>query len=509
MSNKTTSQGISQFRWVICGMLFLATLVNYMDRQVLSLTYTDFIAVDFHWNDNDYGTITAVFSIFYAFISLFAGKFIDIMGTKKGYIWAIVLWSLAACLHAGCGWLTVACNGLDGMEALRATEKASQIGLLGLTLSVWFFIACRCFLAAGEAGNFPAAIKVTAEYFPKKDRAFATSIFNAGASVGALLAPLTIPQLANAFGWEMAFIIIGAIGFVWAGLWLVFYSRPQDSKFVNQAELEYINQDETLETKELETLETLKAPMAGSLTGAGESAELAPESEGSKLEPEASFSILDCFRYRQTWAFIMGKFLTDGVWWFLLFWAPAYFKELGHPASTFSGQMLLFVLYLIVTVVSICGGYAPKYFVEKRGMHPYAGRMRAMLLFATLPIFALVAQPLAGVSVWWPAIIIGLAGAGHQAWSANLYSTIGDMFPRRAIATITGIGTMFGGLASFGINKGAGKFFTFAENNDFSFFGVEGKPGAYMVVFCYCAIAYLLAWCIIRVLVPKYKPIED
>ena len=481
MSNNNLKKGISQFRWVICGMLFLATLVNYMDRQVLSLTYTDFIAQDFHWDDNDYGTITAVFSIFYAFISLFAGKFIDIMGTKKGYIWAIVLWSLAACLHASCGVLTMMFNGVDSMAALRGMEKASQIGLWGITLSVWFFIAFRCFLAAGEAGNFPAAIKVTAEYFPKKDRAFATSIFNAGASVGALMAPLTIPQLANAFGWEMAFIIIGAVGFIWAGLWIVFYSRPQDSRFVNAAELEYINQDEA---------EASAQPVA-------------EEEEGGK-----SFSIIDCFCYRQTWAFIIGKFLTDGVWWFFLFWAPAYFKELGHPASTFSGQMLLFVLYLIVTLVSIVGGYAPKYFVEKRGMHPYAGRMRAMLLFAILPVFALVAQPLASVSVWWPAIIIGLAGAGHQAWSANLYSTIGDMFPRKAIATITGIGTMFGGLCSFIIQKGAGKLFTFAENNGFSFAGVEGKPGAYMLVFCYCAIAYLLAWCIIKVLVPKYKPIE-
>ena len=481
MNNNSISKSMTNFRWVICGMLFLATLVNYMDRQVLSLTYTDFIAVDFHWDDSDYGTITATFSIFYAFISLFAGKFIDIMGTKKGYIWAIVLWSLAACLHAGCGWLTMTCNGLDSMDALRGMEKASQIGLWGLTLSVWFFIACRCFLAAGEAGNFPAAIKVTAEYFPKKDRAFATSIFNAGASVGALLAPLTIPQLANAFGWEMAFIIIGGIGFIWAGLWLVFYTHPKESKFVNEAELAYISQD----------------------TGD------APVQTAEKKEENAKFGIIDCFKYRQTWAFIMGKFLTDGVWWFFLFWAPAYFKELGHPASTFTGQMLLFVLYLIVTLVSILGGYAPKYFVEKKGMHPYTGRMRAMLLFAFLPIFGLFAQPLAGSSVWWPAIIIGLAGAGHQAWSANLYSTIGDMFPKRAIATITGIGTMFGGLCSFAINMGAGEFFTYAENSGFAFFGNEGKPAAYMVVFCYCAIAYVLAWFIIKALVPKYKPIED
>ncbi|MCQ2197961.1 MAG: MFS transporter [Bacteroidaceae bacterium] len=486
----------TNFRWTICAMLFMATLVNYMDRQVLSLTYTDFIAKDFHWDDTDYGTITGVFSVFYAFISLFAGKFIDIMGTKKGYIWAIVLWSLAACMHAGCGWLTMVCNGAESMEALRGMEKASQIGLMGITFSVWCFIACRCFLAAGEAGNFPAAIKVTAEYFPKKDRAFATSIFNAGASVGALLAPITIPQLAKAFGWEMAFIIIGGIGFIWAGLWIVLYKHPHESKFVNKAELEYINQDST--TTPAANEENAKAEESGSEN-------VTASEEGKK---STSFSIIDCFKYRQTWAFIMGKFLTDGVWWFFLFWAPAYFKELGCPASSGMGQLLLFVLYLIVTFVSIVGGYLPKYFVEKRGMHPYAGRMRAMLLFAFLPIFGLIAQPLAGVSVWWPAIIIGLAGAGHQAWSANLYSTIGDMFPKRAIATITGIGTMFGGLCSFGINYGAGKFFTYAEENGFSFFGAEGKAGAYMLVFCYCAIAYVLAWFIIKALVPKFRPID-
>ena len=201
--------------------------------------------------------------------------------------------------------------------------------------------------------------------------------------------------------------------------------------------------------------------------------------------------------------------MTDGVWWFFLFWAPAYFSELGHPSSSGMGQLLIFILYLIVTVVSIFGGYLPKLFVERMGMHPYTGRMRAMLIFAFLPVFAMFAQPLAGTSVWWPCIIIGLAGAGHQAWSANLYSTIGDMFPKSAIATITGIGTMFGGLCSFAINKGSGMLFTHAEElgDAFTFFGATGKPAGYMIVFCYCAVAYLLAWTIMKVLVPKYKPI--
>ena len=464
-------------------MLFLATLVNYMDRQVLSLTWKDFIAVDFHWNDNDYGNITAIFSIFYAIISLFAGRVIDWLGTKKGYVLAIFVWSLGACMHAACGIATLKLTGIPDMDALRAVQAGSQTALMVSTISVWLFLGCRIVLACGEAGNFPSAVKVTAEYFPKKDRAYATSIFNSGASIGALVAPLIIPVLANVLGWEAAFLIIGGIGFLWAGAWLFLYDAPKKSRFVNKEELAYIESDKDEEAADA------KAD--------------AEDENGIKL------SFLDCFKYRQTWAFIVGKLLTDGVWWFYLFWAPAYFSELGHPATTFMGQMLIFVLYLIVTVISIYGGYLPRLFVDKRGMDPYAGRMRAMLIFAFLPLFAMFAQPLAGYSVWWPCVLIGLAGAGHQAWSANLYSTIGDMFPKSAIATITGIGTMFGGLCSFAINKCSGMLFTFAEQQGdaFTFFGSHGKPAGYMIVFCYCAIAYLLAWVIMKALVPRYKKI--
>lgn len=464
-------------------MLFLATLVNYMDRQVLSLTWKDFIAVDFHWNDNDYGNITAIFSIFYAIISLFAGRVIDWLGTKKGYVLAIFVWSLGACMHAACGIATLKLTGIPNMDALRAVQAGSQTALMVSTISVWLFLGCRIVLACGEAGNFPSAVKVTAEYFPKKDRAYATSIFNSGASIGALVAPLIIPVLANVLGWEAAFLIIGGIGFLWAGAWMFLYDAPKKSRFVNKEELAYIESDKDEEAADA------KAD--------------AEDENGIKL------SFIDCFKYRQTWAFIVGKLLTDGVWWFYLFWAPAYFSELGHPATTFMGQMLIFVLYLIVTVISIYGGYLPRLFVDKRGMDPYAGRMRAMLIFAFLPLFAMFAQPLAGYSVWWPCVLIGLAGAGHQAWSANLYSTIGDMFPKSAIATITGIGTMFGGLCSFAINKCSGMLFTFAEQQGdaFTFFGSHGKPAGYMIVFCYCAIAYLLAWVIMKALVPRYKKI--
>jgi ACS family hexuronate transporter-like MFS transporter len=472
------NQKMTNWRWWICLLLFVATTVNYMDRQVLSLTWKDYIAPEFHWSDSDYGTITGFFSIFYAVACLFAGKFVDWMGTKKGYLWAIGVWSLGACMHAGCGWATMKIEGIESVEALVAIEAGSQLALAVATASVWLFLTCRAILALGEAGNFPAAIKVTAEYFPKKDRAFATSLFNAGASVGALAAPLTIPSLASKFGWEMAFIIIGALGFIWMFFWMYMYDKPHASKHVNKAELDYVQQDAV---EEVEVKQTEKE--------------------------EKAIPFLQCFSYKQTWSFIAGKFFTDGVWWFYLFWAPAYFSECGYTMQTTEGKMLVFVLYLIVTVISIFGGYLPKLFVEKKGMEPYAGRMRAMLIFAFFPLFALFAQPLQGYSVWFPAIIIGLAGAGHQAWSANLFSTIGDMFPKSTIATITGIGAMAGGLASFLINKGAGMLFDYAAETQMTFFGFVGKPAGYFVIFCICAFAYLIGWTIMKILVPKHKMI--
>ena len=475
-------KAMTNWRWWICLLLFVATTVNYMDRQVLSLTWKDYIAPEFHWTDSDYGIITGFFSIFYAAVGLFAGRFVDWMGTKKGFLWAIGVWSLGACMHAGCGWATMMIEDIESIEALKALETGSTAALAVASVSVWLFLACRAVLALGEAGNFPAAIKTTAEYFPKKDRALATSLFNAGSSVGALAAPLTIPILASKFGWEMAFIIIGALGFIWMFFWVYMYDKPHASKHVNEAELEYILQDEAAEKQEA-------------------------EKEAAKEEKVIPF--LKCFTYKQTWSFITGKFFTDGVWWCYLFWAPAYFSEMGKSMQTTEGKMLVFVLYLIVTVVSIFGGYLPKLFVEKKGMEPYAGRMRAMLIFAFFPLLALFAQPLQGYSIWFPAIIIGLAGAGHQAWSANIFSTIGDMFPKSTIATITGIGTMAGGIGSTLINMGAGKLFDYAaaQGDAFTFFGFAGKPAGYMIIFCICAVAYIIAWSIMKTLVPKHKPI--
>jgi len=461
-----------------------------MDRQVLSLTWKDFIAPEFHWTDDDYGTITALFSIIYAVCMLFAGKFVDWIGTKKGYLWAIGIWSVGACLHAVCGWMTCKIEGFADVAAMQTIETGSAAALAIASTSVWLFVAARAVLAIGESGNFPAAIKTTAEYFPKKDRAFATSIFNAGASIGALIAPATIPLLAQFFrergiggGWEMAFVIIGALGFIWMGFWVFMYDKPEKSRHVNAAELEYIHQDDESETCH-------------------------KEKESSK---EESVSLWKCFKYRQTWAFITGKFLTDGVWWFFLFWAPAYFSDqFGYYSYTKEGILLITVLYAIVTVISIYGGYLPKLFVDRKGMNPYSGRMLAMLIFAFFPLAALFAQPLGAHSAWWPAVLIGLAGAGHQAWSANLFSTIGDMFPKKAVATITGIGGMAGGIGAFIVQKTAGILFTKTGEMGaaFTFLGFEGKQGGYFIMFCCCGVAYILAWTIMKLLVPKYKPVE-
>lgn len=391
---------MTNYRWSITAMLFFATTINYLDRQVLSLTWKDFIAPEFHWTDSDYGTVTGLFSIFYAVAMLFAGKFVDWMDTKKGFLWAIGVWSAGAVLHAFCGIATSgiltgdwALSFAGARESIAAVSDVSKV----VTVSVSLFIFARVILAVGEAGNFPAAIKATAEYFPKKDRAFSTSIFNSGAQIGALLAPVTIPFIAQAWGWEMAFIIIGATGFVWMGFWIFVYNKPDKCKKVNTQELAYICQDD---------------------------ADLSAADHLAQSKKRISFA--RAFSYKQTWAFAIGKFMTDGVWWFFLFWAPAYLESVYGLTSVQSAPYI-FVLYLI-TMLSIVGGWLPSYFVDKKRMEPYAGRMKAMLIFAFFPLLALLAQPLGHVSVWLPVIIIGIAGAAHQAWSANIFSTVGVCF---------------------------------------------------------------------------------
>ena len=477
MSQKI-SEKMTNYRWTICAMLFFATTINYLDRQVLSLTWDEFIRPEFHWDESHYGTVTSVFSIAYAVCMLFAGRFIDWMGTKRGFLWAIGIWSVGACLHAVCGIVTEAHVGLH--TAAELTAATGDVAVVIATVSMWSFLVARCILALGEAGNFPVAIKVTAEYFPKKDRAYATSIFNAGASIGALLAPLSIPPLAAAWGWEMAFIVIGALGFIWMGFWVFMYDTPVESKHVNKAELSYIEQDKY---------------------------EVAAQVKEEIKEKKMPF--WQCFSYKQTWAFAFGKFMTDGVWWFFLFWTPSYLNtQFGIKTSEGLGMGLIFTLYLI-TMLSIFGGKLPSIIIRKTGLNPYAARMRAMLIFAFFPLLVLLAQPLGTVSPWFPVILIGIGAAAHQSWSANIFSTVGDMFPKAAIASITGIGGMAGGVGSMILQKSAGNLFVHADKTNMVFMGFEGKPAGYFIIFCICSVAYLIGWIVMKSLVPKYKPITD
>lgn len=474
----TNNNKMTNFRWVICAMLFFATTVNYLDRQVLSLTWDEFIKPEFHWDESHYGTVTSIFSIIYALSMVFAGRFVDWLGTKKGYLWAIGIWSLGACMHAFCGIVTEAVAGMGSVaELVRATGDAV---VLISTVSMYCFLVARSVLAIGESGNFPAAIKTTAEYFPKKDRAFATSIFNAGASIGALIAPLTIPLLAKAYGWEMAFIIIGVLGFIWMGVWVFVYDKPERSKYVNAAELEYIRQDKLIEAP----AETAEKP--------------------KKL------GILKALKYRLTWAVIAGRFMADGVWWFFLFWTPSYLNtQFGIKTTEPLGMALIFTLYAI-TMLSIIGGKLPTVFIDKamrrgKGFDPYSARMKAMLIFALFPICVLLAQPLGTFSPWFAVVLIGIGCAAHQSWSANVYTTVGDMFPNSAVATVTGIGGMAGGISSMIMQKFAGELFVWSDKVGLQFLGFEGKPAGYFIIFCICAFAYVIGWLLMKAFVPKYS----
>ena len=451
-------QAIGTYRWTICALLFFATTVNYLDRQVLSLLqpYLSDPSV-FNWSNTDYANITSVFQLGYAVSLLIAGRIIDRMGTKKGYAWAIIIWSLAAIIHA---------------IAIPIGESISSIlgwvGIAGFSVSILGFMFSRALLAFGEAGNFPAAIKATAEYFPKKERSFATGIFNSGTNVGAILAPLTVPWIRINWGWQWAFIIMGLIGFVWLVFWMIYYEKPEKQKRLTPEELVYINSGE----EEVMPRETNKE--------------------------KASWGRL--LQYNQTWSFAVGKFMTDGVWWFFLFWLPAYLK--AQYGIVDKGVMMpLAVLYTISTIGSITGGWFPTYFIKK-GQSPYDGRMKAMLSFAFIPLVILLAQPLGYISHWMPVLLIGIGAAAHQAWSANLFTTVSDMFPKKAVASVVGIGGMAGGIGGVAISKLGGAIF-----DHYKLIGNVEK--GYTIMFTICALAYLAAWAVMKSLVPKYKLITD
>lgn len=523
---------IGKYRWTICALLFFATTINYLDRQVLSLLQPRLAAL-FNWSNSDYANITSVFQFVYAISMLFAGRIIDKMGTRKGYIWAITIWSIGALIHA----LAIPLG--QGVSFILG-----WVGIVAVPVSIAGFMISRAVLAVGEAGNFPAAIKATAEYFPKKERSFATGIFNSGANVGAVLAPLSVPWLGDHWGWESAFIIIGAIGFLWLMFWIWLYKKPEEQKKLSAAELAYINSDKENEAT---------AP-------------------GEATAKHVKISWLKLLSYKQTWAFVFGKFMTDGVWWFFLFWLPAFLKAQYNMAGTIINVPLA-VLYSITMVGSIGGGWFPTYFIKK-GLQPYDARMKAMLMIALIPLVVLLAQPFGGYSFWVPVILIGIGTAAHQAWSANIFTTVSDMFPKKAIGSVVGIGGMAGGIGGVLVSKCGGWIFDAYRSAGIANSWVQAKAAgmgeylskieglnlvtqygdkidinkaelgslskevttqlqtmdptlfdqlvalqkplvqaemttAYTIMFSFCALAYLIAWAVMKMLVPKYKIITD
>jgi ACS family hexuronate transporter-like MFS transporter len=452
-----TNKAIGKYRWTICGLLFFATTVNYLDRQVLSLLAPS-LSEEFGWTNSDYANITAVFQFVYAISMLFAGRIIDRLGTKKGFILAITVWSLGAIMHAyslpiGTAFSTI----------------MVWIGVGAVPVSIAGFMLSRAVLGFGESGNFPAAIKAVAEYFPKKERSLATGIFNSGSNVGAILAPLTVPVIALHYGWEFAFILIGAIGFLWIIFWYFLYEIPSKQKRLSIAEFDYIHHD-------CETLVEL------------------PD---AKVEKVAWLKLLG---YKQTWAFVFGKFMTDGIWWFFLFWLPKYLEAQFNMKGT-DIVLPLAVLYSMTMIGSIGGGWFPMYFINK-GYNPYDGRMKAMLVIALFPLVILLAQPLGYISFWMPVLLIGVGASAHQAWSANIFTTVSDMFPKKAIGSIIGIGGMAGGIGGVLVSKLGGYLFDYYES-------LGHIQTGYTIMFVLCAVAYLIAWSVMKMLVPKYSPITD
>jgi MFS transporter, ACS family, hexuronate transporter len=454
----TSNQSIGKYRWTICALIFFATTVNYLDRQVLSLLAPS-LSEKFNWSNTDYANITAIFQFVYALSMLFAGRLIDKVGTKMGYLLAIAIWSIGAIMHAYAIPIGTSFNSIF-----------VYVGLGAVPVSILGFMIARSFLAFGESGNFPAAIKATAEYFPKKERSLATGIFNSGSNVGAILAPLTVPWIAGHWGWEAAFIIIGAIGFVWMFLWYFMYEKPEKNKRLSAQELEYILDGEVL------------------------------ESEVEKNSPQEKISWIKLLQYKQTWAFVFGKFMTDGIWWFFLFWLPKYLEAQFGLVKT-DIALPLTVLYSMTMVGSIYGGYFPMYYINK-GYNAYEARMKAMLIIALFPLVVLLAQPLGHISFWIPVVLIGVGASAHQAWSANIFTTVSDMFPKKAIASIIGIGGMAGGIGGVLVSKLGGALFDYYE-------GLGHIQTGYTIMFVLCAVAYLIAWAVMKTLVPKYKQITD
>ena len=425
------SQPVGKYRWIICALLFFATTVNYIDRQVIGLLKPT-LEQDFGWTETDYGNIVMAFSAAYALGLLLFGKIVDAIGTKMGYIVSVVFWSIAAMLHA----------------------------LVTTTLG---FGAVRAFLGISEAGNFPTAIKATAEWFPKKERAFATGIFNSGSNIGAVVAPVMVPWILGMYGWRQAFIWTGALGFIWLIFWIIFYEIPSKQKRLSTAEFEYIHSD------------------------------LDEKAEGNIASP--SWKTL--LGIRQTWAFVFGKLLTDPIWWFFLFWLPSYFSE-AYQIDLKKPNLQLVIVYTATTLGSIGGGYLSSYLIRK-GWAVFKARKASMLFFALCVVPIMTAQ-FAG-NVWIAVALISLAAAAHQAWSANVFTTVSDMFPKNAVSSVVGIGGMAGSIG--------GMLFPLLVGNLLDHYKAEGNITiGYNILFVICGFGYLLAWGMMHLLAPKMERVK-
>lgn len=428
---------IGKYRWTICALVFFATTINYLDRQTISLVKADLDA-EFGWSKTDYANITVAFQLTYALAMFGVGRLIDRLGTKIGYALSLFLWSLAAIGHA-------------------------------LVKSTTGFLVARGFLGMTESGNFPSAIKAIAEWFPKKERALATGIFNSGTNIGAIIAPLTVPFIAKEYGWQWAFIITGAVGLIWLLFWFWLYEVPAKQKRLKQEEFNYIHSD----TDEVISM-------------------VATEST-----PKVSWVRL--LQFKQTWALAIGKFLTDGVWWFYLFWLPDFLHEQYQLAQT-EMAIPIAVVYVISSAGSIFGGWLPMNFI-KRGWPIFKARKTSMLIYALCAIPVFTAQLLGTYSIWFPVFIVGFGAAAHQAWSANIYTTVSDMFPKKTVASITGIAGMAGGFGGIIVSKSAGYLFDYYKS-------LHSIEKGYFILFTFCSIAYITAWLIMHLLVPKMKKIE-
>ncbi|MCX6144853.1 MAG: MFS transporter [Ignavibacteriales bacterium] len=415
----------SNYRWVVCALLFFATTINYIDRQILSLI-KPILDEQLKWTNEDFGLVNSAFQGAYGIGLLAFGWFIDRYGTKIGYAVSIAAWSVAAVGHA----------------------------LVG---SVGGFFVARISLGLGEGGNFPSAIKAVALWFPKKERALATSIFNSGTNVGAIIAPAIVPWIAFTWGWQAAFVAAGLAGFLWLFFWIPFYNVPEKIKRLHESELAHIRSDAD------ESGENVKIPW------------------------------LRLLAYRQTWSFIIAKFMTDPVWWFFLIWLPDYFKQ-TRGLDIKESWIHLVTIYFVVTVLSIAGGWVTGY-LTKRGWTVTRARKTGMFTFAllVLPILTVTS-----VGDWEAVLLIGLAGAAHQAWSANLFTTVSDMFPKRAVASVIGIGGMAGALG--------GMIFPALTGKLLDVFKASGNiTGGYAILFSVCALLYLVTFVINHLLAPRFE----